>query len=243
MKKTRFSRFFIVVVAVVLSSCLVKKEFFHPNANVSSSGYFKDSIAVGNWYSYFEDGSLRDKRIFDLKGRAIGKHFYYQPNGSLWETEEYSKGKLHGKRAMYDANGALIEECKYEHGIKKQCDEYHSNGEVKAKGSYAIGLITDPRGFDDRMREYLKIDSGFTKSGVWFYFDSGGRLAQYGEHCPKARIVYGDTILEEPITEDGLTFQEIIIENSIIYQKTGKWVSLDSIGDTVAIKSYNCEAD
>jgi protein TonB len=127
---------FLILFSLILSSKLVgqeliTKEFFDANWNVSDS-------STAAYYKVTErENTISDRgtvSTFDTNGTIIS----YSEYASLYEL------KRHGQNKRYDENGALSSLYHYEFGeLNGSFAHYHSNGNVKIKGSYFRNELMD----------------------------------------------------------------------------------------------------
>ena len=81
---------------------------------------YKDFKLHGDYVSYYEDGTLRQKSHYENGLREGLDEFYYE-NGSLQERCFYKNDKLHGTFEAYNEDGTIFEKYNYKNGeiVKK----------------------------------------------------------------------------------------------------------------------------
>lgn len=94
---------------------------------VSSNGvllfkaYYENGEYEGEVLSYYNDGSLQERRTYN-KGKEEGKRVFYYPNGKIQSEQEYVSNKREGEGKTYYENGVLRAEFTYKndrlHGIR-----------------------------------------------------------------------------------------------------------------------------
>ena len=106
----------IYCVAVFAQGSTVKKTFY-PNGKVESEVTFKDSVREGEAKFYYEDGALKEERLY-VNGRVAGLVKVYYPNGKLRELINIEDGKREGPTSLFDEDGKYIKDIMYENGIQ-----------------------------------------------------------------------------------------------------------------------------
>lgn len=126
---------------------------------VSSNGvllfkaYYENGEYEGEVLSYYNDGSLQERRTYN-KGKEEGKRVFYYPNGKIQSEQEYVSNKregegktyyengvlraeftykndrLHGIRQDFNKAGALVYATLYKDGKKQAMQQYNAKGEV-----------------------------------------------------------------------------------------------------------------
>ncbi len=98
-------------------------EFTYPGNELSASGQFKNGLKSGNWITWNENHTLKEKSSWK-NGELNGKRYSYDTNGSLVLVENYKRGKLNGKSVRYTLDSAKISH--YKHGKLKAVNEADS---------------------------------------------------------------------------------------------------------------------
>ncbi len=90
---------------------------FYPNGKVESEISYNDSIREGEAKFYFEDGTLKEERLY-VNGRVTGLVKTYHPNGKLKELINIEDGKREGPVSIFDEEGKYIKDIYFEGGIQ-----------------------------------------------------------------------------------------------------------------------------
>jgi TonB family protein len=101
---------------VVFSQDSPVKTYF-PNGKVDSEISFNGSIREGEAKFYYEDGTLKEERLY-INGRVAGLVKTYHPNGNLKELINIEDGKREGPTSVFDEEGNYIKDIFYEQGIQ-----------------------------------------------------------------------------------------------------------------------------
>jgi YD repeat-containing protein len=118
----------------------------HPDHVIDDEGYTYLKSAFGNYYSYHENGQLKERYSFkpaytpyvDELAR-FGPAVSYHPNGQLASTGFYEDSNNDGTWMYYDTQGNLIEENYYKDNLKTGTWKgYHSNGKPRFVAVYDV---------------------------------------------------------------------------------------------------------
>lgn len=118
----------------------------HPEHVIDEEGYTYLKSAFGNYYSYYENGKLKEhysfKPVFtphvDELAR-FGPAVSYHENGILASTGNYVDSNKDGTWLFYDLNGSLYEENYYKDNLKTGTWKgYYSNGKPRYVAFYDI---------------------------------------------------------------------------------------------------------
>jgi TonB family protein len=90
---------------------------YYPDGKIESSISYKDSIREGEAKFYFEDGTLKEERLY-VNGRVAGLVKLYYPNGKLKELINIEDGKREGPTSLFDEEGKYIKDIMFENGIQ-----------------------------------------------------------------------------------------------------------------------------
>ena len=120
-RKSEFMRkylLFVLIYCVILfaQDNRVKKTFY-PNGKTESEVTYKDSVREGEAKFYYEDGNLKEERLY-VNGRVAGLVKIYYPNGKLKELINIEDGKREGPTSLFDEDGKYIKDIMYENGIQ-----------------------------------------------------------------------------------------------------------------------------
>jgi hypothetical protein len=89
----------------------------YPNGNVESEITLNNSIREGEAKFYFEDGTLKEERLY-VNGRVTGLVKKYNPNGKLKELIIIEDGKREGPTSFFDEEGNFLKDIYFEQGIQ-----------------------------------------------------------------------------------------------------------------------------
>ena len=118
----------------------------HPNHVIDDEGYTYMKSAFGNYYSYHENGQLKERYSFkpvytphlDELAR-FGPVVTYHSNGQLASTGFYEDSKNDGTWMFYDTLGNVIEENYYKDNLKTGTWKgYYSNGKPRFIAVYDV---------------------------------------------------------------------------------------------------------
>jgi len=90
---------------------------YYQNGNVESEISFNDSIREGEAKFYYEDGTLKEERLY-VNGRVAGLVKTYHPNGKLKELINIEDGKREGPTSVFDEEGNYVKDIFFEQGIQ-----------------------------------------------------------------------------------------------------------------------------
>ena len=129
---------------------------WHANGNPKSVGAYDDGKMEGKWQTFSEDGSLKTEGVYKrgLKDGVWTQYYGKDDGGTKNRVEEHHAGSYEVKWTAFRSNGV-----KWAEGtlVGSQPNgpytEYHANGKVAVKGSYASGA----------------------RVGEWSYFDKDGK--------------------------------------------------------------------
>jgi len=112
-----------------------------------------EMLRIGNWKWWYENGNIKQKESYDVKGRLNGIKALYDTSGALQLKENYAYGALNGNRVTY-LNGKMAEVTAYIGGRKFGPYQKYSPEGIKE----IIGQFKN----DQRI-------------GVWQYADATGK--------------------------------------------------------------------
>ncbi len=112
-------------------------EDFWENGNVKIRGPLRCNKRIGEWNTYYEDGTLESNFSYNDDSELTGLFTEYHPNGSTKSKGYYRKDKKYGLWSNYDENGELLEEGYYRDGEKtgKWIERNDKGKKVKVKYS------------------------------------------------------------------------------------------------------------
>lgn len=90
---------------------------YYPNGNVESEINFNNNIREGEAKFYYEDGALKEERLY-INGRVEGLVKNYYTNGNLKELINIENGKREGPTSIFDEEGNYIKDIMFEFGIQ-----------------------------------------------------------------------------------------------------------------------------
>ena len=90
---------------------------YYPNGKIESEISYKDSIRDGEAKFYFEEGTLKEERLY-VNGRVEGLVKVYYPNGKLKELINIEDGKREGPTSLFDEEGNYVKDLIFEEGIQ-----------------------------------------------------------------------------------------------------------------------------
>ena len=142
--------------------------YFHKTGEVFKIGRMQDTLPVGNWVSYYRNGSLRDSlfyKIIEVNGvktsvlDTFAFHFY--GNGAIREYGLYRQGRKHGPWLIYFTDGREKSRVNYDHGVEQ--------------GEWRVNYR------DGKLREKGQFDNGM-KTGEWFTYYKDGSVWGNGKY-------------------------------------------------------------
>lgn len=166
--------------------------FFYEPGKVFQVGRMRDTLPIGNWVSYYKNGSLRDSvfyEIVDLNGVQTSVldtfAFYFYGNGAIRERGLYRSGRKHGQWISYFTDGREKSRLTYVYGIEQ--GDWRANyrdGKLREKGQFENGLKTG------EWFTYLKDGSVWGngkyhlnyKQGLWTWNHRNGNLQTKGSY-------------------------------------------------------------
>jgi antitoxin component YwqK of YwqJK toxin-antitoxin module len=186
---------------------------YFPNGKVSSIINRRNSVAVGEYIEYFDNGSLKEKGNYSNDGNnwRTGKWTSYHKNKNIDEVGIYTNGRKDSTWNEYYENGKIELISNYSNGIKNgNYIAYYQNGNTQAKGSFlnnmregdwtfysSNGSIDGQQRFSrgnalskcDCCGKFYNYDEGWTArnrgftQGAWDYFAAGGSGG--GPYCSR----------------------------------------------------------
>jgi TonB family protein len=90
---------------------------YYPDGKVESEISYNGSIREGEAKFYFEDGTLKEERLY-VNGRVTGLVKTYHPNGKLKELINIEDGKREGPTSIFDEEGSYVKDIYFEGGIQ-----------------------------------------------------------------------------------------------------------------------------
>lgn len=148
-------------------------KLYHSNGQLAEEGLWKEDIWVGNYKSYYENGTPKYTWNFSEEGYRTGKQEYFHENGNPMITGNWNKGKETGVIKRFNESGALIEEQTFDNGkINPELTVLHTPKISKIEEKQTIEPIVDTTKI-----EALKL---FNATGVRKLFDKKKRLWQEG---------------------------------------------------------------
>ncbi len=108
---------FVFIYTVVVSAQDNPVKTYYPNGKIESEITYKDTIREGEAKFYYEDGTLKEERLY-VNGRVAGLVKVYYPNGKLKELINIEDGKREGPTSLFDEDGKYIKDIMFENGIQ-----------------------------------------------------------------------------------------------------------------------------
>ena len=90
---------------------------YYPNGNLESEITFNDSIREGEAKFFFEDGTIKEERLY-VNGRVEGLVKIYHPGGNLKELINIEDGKREGPSSVFDEQGNYVKDIFFERGVQ-----------------------------------------------------------------------------------------------------------------------------
>lgn len=158
-------------------STLFRYYEFYESGKIKRKGYLKDSIVIGYWEYYFENGNLKQKGNYIIDNASnLGDFTYsyhipkYDENGKiiekrLWmcslELNQFEKNNIHS--------------CKQGYWMF-----YHENGSLRSKGNFLNGWPDGVHiGYFDNQNIALRVEYKRGKpTGTWLFYYSNGQLME-----------------------------------------------------------------
>lgn len=86
----------------------------------------------GEWRSYFENGTPRDKRYYD-RGKKTGAFVAWWPNGNPKLSYQFEAGEYDGLCREWNQRGLLVKQSNYQAGHENGEQKWwYDNGKIKA---------------------------------------------------------------------------------------------------------------
>jgi len=124
------------------------QESFNPDGKLAMTGqkriiendYGETDVNVGEWLSYFPDGTLHTRTNYDDQGEYDGVHEAFWPNGNLKKVDHFDHGFLNGTSERYTEDGILTERWNYVDGdLDGIQEEWYEDGTPKVRQNYKDG--------------------------------------------------------------------------------------------------------
>jgi antitoxin component YwqK of YwqJK toxin-antitoxin module len=118
----------------------------HPDHVIDDEGYTYLKFAFGNYYSYYENGQLKERYSYKPiytphvdELAQFGPSVAYHPNGQLASAGNYEDSNKDGTWLFYDLQGNLFEENYYKDNLKTGTwNGYYSNGKKRFVAVYDV---------------------------------------------------------------------------------------------------------
>jgi antitoxin component YwqK of YwqJK toxin-antitoxin module len=118
----------------------------HPDHVIDDEGYTYLKFAFGNYYSYYENGQLKERYSYKPiytphvdELAQFGPSVAYHPNGQLASAGNYEDSNKDGTWLFYDLQGNLFEENYYKDNLKTGTWKgYYSNGKKRFVAVYDV---------------------------------------------------------------------------------------------------------
>lgn len=124
----------LIVVFLIFSGCHQTKlvELKDDTGNIIEKYRItKDSVKIGDYYSYFPGGTVREKAYYE-NGQLNGERVLYFPSGDIEIQESYNMDIMNGAYKVFYENGNLLQELVYNEGkIQGMLKGYYENGGIK----------------------------------------------------------------------------------------------------------------
>ncbi len=132
--------------------------------------------------SYYANGQLETRLIYEGDNVNDGNYPIYYDNGKIKKQVTITGGKIDGLLKMYFRNGQLSGTINYAKGKEDgEYEDYYSNGKLKEKGTFASGKKSGPYEIytiAGRLEEKGTYDDG-AKDELTRYNDSGAVFAYF----------------------------------------------------------------
>ncbi|RPI76191.1 MAG: TonB family protein, partial [Ignavibacteriales bacterium] len=106
----------LLFIRIVFAQDNIVKSYY-PNGNIESEITFNDSIREGEAKFYFEDGTIKEERLY-VNGRVEGLVKKYNAGGNLIELINIEDGKREGPTSLFDEEGNYVKDIFFEQGIQ-----------------------------------------------------------------------------------------------------------------------------
>lgn len=104
-------------------------------------GQFLCDQRVGDWKVYYPSGKIR-KEISFKNDLLHGPHTFYHENGTVKQKGVFNEGKVEGEYIIYYENGNIKEEGSHANGSHNgPIKFYHSNGQLQTEGAMKDGEL------------------------------------------------------------------------------------------------------
>jgi antitoxin component YwqK of YwqJK toxin-antitoxin module len=186
---------------------------YYDNGKIKYRGFFKNNIPVGEFYRYYDDGSLQAIQKYSntnisyvtffypngnmaAEGKYVGKlkdstwKYYSYYDKTLRLEEQYVMGKKNGKSIKYYPNHQPAEIVNWVNDKKEgEWIQYFDNGKIKLQSYYR----NDKRDGDyklyrpDGTAEIYGFFANNLMEGVWIYYNEQGKESmriKYSEGVP-----------------------------------------------------------
>lgn len=158
-------------------------KWYFKNGNVMREGENLNSIKVGKWIDYHENGDSSNCYTYNASGKLEGEGYSWYEGHITKSKENFKNGKRIGVNVWYYENGQIASKEKYELGELVDIDMFEADGS-RTQGSLEIGRhpIFKDGGVDGMLRflnenivypkELAKRGiSGLVKVGFWVETD------------------------------------------------------------------------
>tara|TARA_B100001093_G_scaffold519579_1_gene609252 strand:+ start:1857 stop:3413 length:1557 start_codon:yes stop_codon:yes gene_type:complete len=170
------------------------KRFYFPSGEISSEGYFVNSLPAGEWKNYYANGNIKSTGFW--KAALLDSSWtFYDTSGNKILEEHYLNNKKNGKIIKYDTLENIIYLANYIQGLKQGeefflfssmnqiqfknnyeknkkngfCYEYNYEGDIITIFNYDMGVIIEKE-------EINRKDRDNKKHGVWKEFFKNGKV-------------------------------------------------------------------
>jgi antitoxin component YwqK of YwqJK toxin-antitoxin module len=149
-------------------------KYYFPSGKIGVEGKYLSNNLEGEVTSYYENGKLYGKRLYD-NGLRIGRHTYQYSNGKLKLEQNFINDTLNGLYQSFYPNGILQESFSYYKGETNGTYKYYyENGQLWIEKEYKNGLQLNIIGSYDNQGNQR--DKGTIKDGngtVKYYTEDG----------------------------------------------------------------------
>lgn len=199
----------------------------------------EESLLVGPWKFYYENGNIRSEGNFSKEGKKTGPWVFYHENGTVKERSTFIEGNTEGKIVTWFANGVLASEFNYKNGERNGASaEYYYSGQLKKKESYKGGKKHGPT-------------EGYTAEGFLSYVGSFQDDLEHGQivyYHPNGKVQSRANYVAGKANGTFTTYHDngrVKIEGKFeADQRAGTWKTYHINGNISSVNSYkNGELD
>jgi uncharacterized protein len=192
-----------------------------------------ETILVGRWEFYHDNGKIASNGEYDSDGERIGEWRFFYSSGLLKEVTFYKAGKANGKTEIYHDNGLLYRQVNYTNDDK--------NGEEHTwyYSGRQSSLINYVAGKKEGKALYYHID-GYLKTEAYFKTDmqNGMETDYFANGAVKSKLNYVDDKADGEYKSFYENSKPETIGKYAMDKKIGEWKSWHENGQPSSVEQY-----